>query len=156
VIAALRELTVARNGEVIIPAKPGKHSASNLCLDGLTPLIAGTFRGKRLTFSFDTGANKSDLYPPFFKAYEEEIKAKYPSLVEKITGVGRSREIIAYRVKDLVMTFSGKEARFAEIPVLSELTLDGSRYFYGNLGQDLIKQFERMTISFETMSVLFD
>lgn len=156
VIAALREITIGRNGEVVIPAKPSKRSARNMCLDGLTPLIVGTFKGKLLTFSFDTGANKTDLYPPFFKAYEEEIKTKYPSRIERIAGVGESREIIAYRVKDLVMNFAGKDATFAELPVLTETTLEKSRYFYGNLGQDLIRQFERVTISFETMSVFFE
>jgi hypothetical protein len=96
------------------------------------------------------------LYPPFFKAYEEEIKATGISQPEEIVGAGGSKEVPAYRVQNIIMTFSGKEARFPTVKVLTEETLDNSRYFYGNLGRDLIQQFEKMTLNFESMSIIFE
>ncbi len=156
VIEALKEITITRGGEVFIPARAGKRADQNLCLDDLTPLIAGVYKGKRLAFTFDTGANSSSLYPPFFKAYEEEIKATGISQPEKITGAGGSKDIPAYRVDNIAMTFSGREARLTSVKVLTQETLDNSRYFYGNLGQDLIRQFEKMTLNFEAMSIVFE
>lgn len=156
VIEALKEITISRNGEVFIPARAGKRADQNMCLDDLTPLIAGLYKGKRLAFTFDTGANTSSLYPPFFRAYEAEIKATGISQPEKITGAGGSKEVPAYRVSDIAMTFSGREARLASVKILTEETLDNSRYFYGNLGQDLIRQFEKMTLNFESMSIVFE
>jgi predicted aspartyl protease len=156
VITALKEITFARNGEVFIPARAHTHYQQNMCFDGFTPLIAGTFKGKRLTFSLDTGATKSDFFPPFYKAYEDEIKSNYIPQNEKIRGAGGYKEVIAYHIKNLEMTFSGKEAHFSDVKVLTEPILDNSRYFYGNLGRDLISQFERMTINFELMSIIFD
>ncbi len=155
VISALREITFSRSGEIVIPASPSKQSAENLCLEGLKPLITGVHQGKRLTFTFDTGASRSTLYPPFVKEFEEEIKSNYELLSEKITGVGGSKDVPAYRLKNLVLTFAGLEARFAEIAALTEPTLGDSSYFYGNVGQDLIMQFETMTMNFRSMSIVF-
>lgn len=154
-IAALREITFSRNGEVLIPARPSKGDKQNMCLDDLHPLIEGEFKDKRMIFAFDTGANRSDLYPPFYKAFEEEIKAGSASRVDKTTGAGGSREVTVYSVKNLDMKFSDKAAHFPELRVQTEYTTDKSRYFYGNLGQDLIKQFETMTLNFDAMSITF-
>jgi hypothetical protein len=126
-----------------------------MCLDGLHPLIEGEYRNRRLIFAFDTGANRSDLYPPFYKAFEEEIKANSTSRVDKTTGAGGSREVPVYGVKNLEMKFSDKAAQFPELRVQTEYTNDKSRYFYGNIGQDLIKQFETMTLNLESMSITF-
>ncbi|MEW6212382.1 MAG: retropepsin-like aspartic protease [Acidobacteriota bacterium] len=156
VIEALKEITISRGGEIFIPARAGRGAEQNMCLAGLTPLIAGIHKGRRLTFTFDTGARTSSLYPPFFKAYEEEIKARGVLQPEKITGAGGSKEVQAYRVSDIAMTFAGKEATFASVKVLIEETLDNSRYFYGNLGQDLIRQFEKITLNFRSMSMVFE
>ncbi len=75
-IEALREITWTRTKQLHIPAKPSVMNHGNLCLDGLTPLIAGTYEGRKLTFSFDTGARTSSLYPPFFKAFENSITSR--------------------------------------------------------------------------------
>jgi predicted aspartyl protease len=156
VISALREITLVRNGEIRILAKPGKHSERNMALDGLTLLIAGMFRDKRLTFALDTGANRSDLWPSFYRAYEGEIKGQYTPQTDRIGGAGGFKDVMAYRLKDLVMKFAGKDARLADVRVLTEPTLEKSRYFYGNLGRDLIDQFERMTLNFQAMSITFE
>lgn len=155
-IAALREITFARSGLVLIPERPSRGGKQNMCLDNLLPLIEGEYRGKKLIFSFDTGANRSNLYPPFYKAYEEEIKAGSTSTVEKTTGAGGSKDVTVYPVKDVVMRFSDKDARFSQLRVQTEHTTEGSRYFYGNLGQDLVRQFEKMTLNFESMSINFE
>ncbi|HKO99328.1 MAG TPA: retropepsin-like aspartic protease [Pyrinomonadaceae bacterium] len=155
VIEGLKEISFHRNGEVFISAKRRSGGEQNMALDGLTPVLAGEFRGKRLTFTFDTGANRTNLYPPFFRAYEQEIRNRYAPHTERLAGTGGVQEISAYRIRDLEMKFSGKVVRFTEVTVLTEPTLGKSRYFYGNLGQDLVQQFEEMTLNFEAMSVVF-
>jgi hypothetical protein len=127
-----------------------------MCLDGLSLLIAGCFQEKRLIFALDTGASRSTLYPPFYREYEAMIKAEYEQYNERVRGVGGAKEIKGYLAKNIVVRFSNRAARFAQIPVLTERTTDISRHFYGNLGQDLVKQFEKMTVNFETMSIIFE
>ncbi|NIS37757.1 hypothetical protein GWN91_00890 [Candidatus Saccharibacteria bacterium] len=156
VISALKEITFLKSGEIIVPAKPGSAHNQNMCLDELTPLIAGKYKGNRLIFSFDTGANKSDLYPPFFEAYKDEIADNFSSFTKTLRGVGSRREVKAYRMEDFEIEFSGKKAYFSEIPVLTEPTIESSRYLYGNLGRDLVNQFEKMNLNFVSMSLVFE
>jgi hypothetical protein len=44
------------------------------------------------------------------------------------------------------MEFSGKEARSTQTSILAENMLDKGRYFYGNVGQDLVWQYKKMTL----------
>jgi hypothetical protein len=109
-----------------------------------------------MIFALDTGATRSNLFPPFFRTFEEEIKSQYPMQRESIRGAGGSKEVSAYQIKDLSIEFAGKRGHFSDVLVLTEPVLNNSRYLYGNLGRDLITQFERMTINFERPSVVFD
>jgi predicted aspartyl protease len=156
IIESLRQITFARSGGIIVPANPRQAGEQNMCLDGFSPLIAGWFNGQRLTFALDTGATTSTLYPPFFNKFENQIRSRFPTHMEKLTGVGGYREIKSYLGKDVALQFSGREARFGKIPILTVYTTENSRYFFGNLGQDLVKQFEKMTLNFEAMSVVFE
>lgn len=156
VVSALREVSFGRGGEVVIPARPRGRGEQNMCLEYLTPVVAATYRGRRLAFTFDTGANATLLYPPFYRAYEDEIRAKYSPQADRIAGAGGFKELTAYRLPEFAMTVSGREARLLRVKLLAEPTIDKSRYFYGNIGQDVIGQFEKMTINFEAMSVVFE
>lgn len=155
-IAALLELTFRRDGEVTVPARPRSRGEQNMCLEYLTPVVAATHKGRRLAFTFDTGANTTLLYPPFYRAYEDEIKAKYSPQADRIAGAGGFKELTAYRLPEFALTVSGREARLTRVKLLAEPTIDKSRYFYGNIGQDVTGQFEKMTINFEAMSVVFE
>jgi hypothetical protein len=127
-----------------------------MALDELTPLLAGEFRGRRLTFTFDTGAVTTTFYKPFFDAYADDIKANAAQRRERIGGAGGSKEVSSYRYRNLDLTFAGRPARFAEARILSDPIRDADKFFYGNLGQDLIRQFAAMTINFEAMSLTFE
>jgi hypothetical protein len=155
-IAALREITWKKNKEILIPLKISKRGERNLALSNLTPLIAGNYQGKRLVFGFDTGASNTNFYQPFFKTFESEIKTIGTKTTEKMSGVGGAKEITSYLLKDFKMNFAGKDAVFPQVKVLTERTTDLSQYVYGNIGRDLIEQFEKMTLNFQTMSIAFE
>jgi len=156
IIEALKEISFHKDGKVFLPAEPGAGGEQNMFLDGLTPGIAGVFRGRRLTFTFDSGADTTLFYPRFYKANEIEIKRKYKAQPRRLGGAGGIKPVIAYRVTDLVISFSGKDARFTAADILTRGVRDEARYYDGNLGQDLIKQFEKMTINFNAMSIVFE
>jgi aspartyl protease len=156
VITALGEITFTRNGNLIIPKKPHVYNEQNLCFDGLMPLISGVFRDKQLAFIFDSGADSSSLSYRFFKTYEAEFRERHPSETRKFAGAGGAMEVKVYGMKNMALEIAGKRAEFPEIHVLTLPIDEMSHYTYGNLGQDLIGQFERMTLNFESMSVLFN
>jgi hypothetical protein len=53
------------------------------------------------------------------------------------------------------MIIGGKTARLAKAEVITEAINDDSREFYGNLGQDIIKQFDKMTVDLKNMQLVF-
>lgn len=57
---------------------------------------------------------------------------------------------------NMVIKFAGKDTRFKQIPIHTERTNERSRYLYGNIGEDLIKQYRKMTINFEKMFIEFE
>ena len=157
VIKSLGRVTLTRDDKIFVAAKNEKTPAEpNMLLEGLLPLAAGTYNGKRMLFSFDTGAVTSNLYHAFYEAEKEIIlKQSAPEKV-KFGGAGGYSEVTAHKLKDLDLEIGGKTARFPKITVLTESVNTWSRYYYGNLGQDLIKQFERMTLDFNAMRIVFE
>ena len=128
----------------------------NLCLDGFDLLAAAYFDNRRMTFAFDTGAVTSTFYPRFFEAEKQRI-LKFSKLEKmKIGGAGGAIDVNAYSFSNLDLTIAGKKARIAKAKIIAEAVNDESRYFYGNLGQDLIKQFASMTLDFKSMRIIFE
>lgn len=157
IIEAMRRITITKQNVFTVPRRSEKQAAiQNLCLDGLLPVIQGMYNNRKMAFVFDTGAVTSTLHPPFFEMQKEEITKTYKPQKTKIGGAGGSQEIDSYLLKDVSIDFSGKRAAFPQIRLLTEAANDQMRDFYGNLGQDLIKQFDKMTINFEAMSVVFE
>lgn len=156
VVASLGEVVFHKMSSLTIPATPSSTRLQNLCLDELTPIVAGYYRGQRFAFCLDTGAGKSVLYPPFFKTFKQELKKHYPLQSEKVQGLGGFREIPAYVIKEAAISFGNKRAIFRNLPVLTDFTLDVSHFFFGNIGRDLLNQFNTMTLNFKSMFVKFE
>ena len=156
VIAGFREITFNSDGTVFIPRRFSGKRRSNMCLDGNKILFRGKYENKKLTFVLDTGALRSILYPPFLQDFENAIKAKSSFRTEKFTGIGGDEEAPAYIVKDFAVTFSGKTARLPEIRLLTKALTDNGKFYYGNIGQDLIKRLPKMTLNFVSMNITFE
>jgi hypothetical protein len=157
VMEAFGNVTITQKNEFSVKEKSEKQSLEpNLCLDEFKPLIAANYNKQRMIFAFDTGAVTSTFYPLFFRANEVEIlKTSNPQKM-KIGGAGGFKEVEAYNLNNLDLMIAGKPVRMAKAKILTAPVNDESKYFYGNLGQDLIKQFERMTLDFKSMRINFD
>lgn len=156
IIESLGNFTVTQKNEFIVNLKPANSKAGqNLCLDGLLPLVAGFYHGRRMTFSLDSGADRSMFYQSFFKADEQNIKKLAKPQKIKLGGAGGTQEVNGF-IFDLDINIANKKARFENASVASEVSNENSKYLYGNLGQDLIKQFAKMTMNFKTMQIIFE
>ena len=65
-IAALEQITLTRDGHLIVPEKPSGDYPSNLALDFLTPLIEVISDHDSMVFTFDTGAGNTWLYKRYY------------------------------------------------------------------------------------------
>lgn len=157
VIHLLGKVSIDKNNQVSFMAKSKKTNAEpNLALQGLTPIVAGVNQNKRLAFVLDTGAVSTDFYLPFFKANETEITKNQTPQKVKIGGAGGFKELAAYRLAEVELKFGGKTAKLKNARILSEQSNENSRFYFGNLGQDVIKQFDKMTLDFRNMQITFE
>jgi hypothetical protein len=156
IIEALGELTFFRDGSVTVHAKPSATGEQNLFLEGLTPHVYGHYKGQRLVFGFDTGASNTDIYYPFLKRFEGDVRARSEVRRTRVGGAGGSKEPLVHHMKDFALRVGGQPATIPTVRVHPEINREEERYVNGNLGQDLIRQFNSMTINWRTMSLRFD
>ncbi|HEX5871859.1 MAG TPA: pepsin/retropepsin-like aspartic protease family protein [Longimicrobium sp.] len=157
VIAGFGATTLTRGGELVLgdTADAGAAGEQNLCLRGLMPLVAAEHAGERLHFGFDTGAQTTALYPPFHAARREAVEAGGEASTVQVGGAGGMRQVRAYTLSSLVLRIGGREATVPQVRVYAEATSGDSDRLYGNIGQDVIRQFEAMTLDFRRMQLRF-
>ena len=157
VMMGFGKMTLTKDDKIAVSVKKEKIvTGPNMLLDGLMPVVEGERNGKKMAFTFDTGAQRSKFYSLFYESATDEAKAA--ALPHKIRsgGAGGVTESPGYKMKDVELTIGGKTVHFKEIEVISEKISERSRVFYGNLGQDLIKQYDKMTIDFRSMRLTFE
>lgn len=155
IIEGFGELTVFKNDRLHIPAVKGTHETQNMVLEELTPYVIGKYGDRTLYFSFDTGAKSTLLYSAFLKDFENTVKENSTEQEIGVGGAGGSKRIKTFEFSNFQIIMGGKEVNLEKVSVLSENMLEDKDHLYGNLGQDVIAQFDSMTLNFRTMSLIF-
>ncbi len=149
VIEALKEISIVKDSILYIPKNRSLYKKSNLALDFLTPVIEVIENDRSLPFIFDTGALETMLYSPYLKDYEETIKnGKLDSV--HIGGAGGAKFIKIYHTP-FTGKISGNEFHLKNTTVNAEDSPKDSHGIYGNLGKDVLNQFDTLTLNFEKM-----
>ena len=121
-------------------------------MEGNRPLVQVAYENRPLTFSLDTGATNTDLYPPFAAAFPELIRSGTKTDSYKMEGVAGARFMEAATLESLKFSIGGFPATLKSVGVLLKPTSDASRFFAGNLGIDLLQQshhFRAMTLTLQ-------
>lgn len=156
VIAGFGATTVSLGGELVLGDTAGSDAGEqNLCMRGLMPIVAAEHGGQRLHFGLDTGAQSTALYPPFHAARRALVEASGGHELAQTGGAGGMREVRAHVLAPLVLTIGGREATVPRVYVFLDKTSEDSELLYGNLGQDVIRQFPSMTLDFRRMRIRF-
>ena len=143
--------------EISIPKSPESKSVKrNLVIDGLKPVIYLHYKGDILPFTFDSGADRTIFSDNFYKRYRSFIDSTGTRVREPIGGAGGNKNMDAMNVPLLVFQHYDKEIRLTKIVVSRERLVTNGGIYYGNIGQDVIRQFEKMTINFEDSYVYFE
>ena len=154
VIEAMDEICIS-NDQLLVPKTPAEYNFNNFALDGLIPIIACEYEDDTLRFHFDTGATSTSLYRPFFEENQEDIEAKYEKQNLSSASGGGTRKFEGYIIDKMNLCVAYSQANLENVQLhLNDISKEGDN-FHGNFGQDYIKQFEDMTISFKHASVLF-
>jgi len=155
VIEAMDEIRINRDNQIFVPQEPEKYSFNNFALDGLMPILAAEYKGNTLRFHFDTGATRTSLFPLFFNDFKEEIESNYKKEIFKSGSGGGFVEFDGYLINNITLKIADSKARLDSVRLHIENIGGEENHFHGNFGQDYIKQFYEMIISFKYSSVLF-
>jgi predicted aspartyl protease len=156
VIEAMKEIHITKDNYLFVPKNLTEYSHSNFALDGFVPLVLVKHKGDNLIFSFDTGAYGTALYSKYLKKYRKQIEANYQKETFSIGSAGGIVEFEGYKISGVVLSIAGSEVELDDLKVHIDAIGQKESNFHGNLGQDFIKQFDKMIISFEHSSILFE
>ena len=155
IIEAMEELRFDRDGKIFVPATPTTYSFNNLALDGLMPVLAVNYNDDTLQFNFDTGASHTSFYSPFYLKYQEDIDQKYPRQTFSAGSGGGSKEFEGFIIDSIQLGVANSKASLVNTRLHQSPLTHQEETIHGNFGQDYIKQFEEMIISFKYSSVVF-
>ena len=149
VINALQEIQLIRGEEFRVTSNTTSDRPSNMAMDFLTPLIEVVEDGRSLPFTFDTGANTTTLYSEYFKLREQSILSQGTRDTIMVGGAGGAKEVAIH-----VYPFSAQigQATFSlDSTAVYEQDLQAAAGIYGNLGQDILGQFDTLSLNFREM-----
>ena len=150
VIEALKEIQITKDDYFIVPEKETVCDYSNMAMEGLLPLIL--VEGN--PYFFDTGAVKTGFYKPYYLANKEEIESKHKLETIGYMSAGGKLKEKGY-VIDAKLTVSDKDVILKKVQVSKEYYFN-YKGIWGNIGKDLIEQFDTTTINFKQMFIKFE
>jgi predicted aspartyl protease len=155
VIAQLREIQIYRDGRMTIPAQPTPSPLQNMAMDGLTPLVSCIAGKDTLIFKFDTGASSTDLFDTYFRRYAKDVQAQGQRDTVSFGGAGGVVREPVYVLKGVHLKVGSELALLDRVTVHIHPIPNTHEVVYGNLGQDLMRQFNEMILNFESMYIDF-
>lgn len=152
IIHQLEEVRLNKNGSITVPSEAGKSSLKNMVMDGLNPVVKLTSKKDTLLFTLDTGAKSSDLSLKYYKENKKQVDKDGKLETNKRGGAGGITEVKEYILSNFPMTIGTKSTTLSKIPVSLE-EYEFNKFFDGNLGQDVFKQFNTLILNFKYMYI---
>lgn len=159
VIKEFGSLTFIKQSQLFVPQKIAKSKIKpNMILDELQPILILTYHSNdnvRLPFTFDTGANKSTISKNFYQRFPYDVETKGKNSNRTFEGVGGKKAFEGFDIDNLNFGVSNQTLKLNNVFVFKEPFLPNGEGYYGNIGQDAIQQFERVTINFKHSFIRF-
>lgn len=154
IIEQLQEVHINKNS-LIVPQVVTDRNIRNFGVDELLPVISVVYKTDTLALTFDTGADFTFLYEPFYRRYRSLIDSAGKSFVIQVGGAGGVSKTTAYRLPQVPITIAAQPALLKDVAVKTTHSDPKDKLYYGNLGQDVMNQFKEMVINFRYMYVDF-
>ncbi|AEA45807.1 retropepsin-like aspartic protease [Fluviicola taffensis] len=155
VIRNLDEIHLNSKDELFIPKIAQEFPVSNLIINGFVPVVQVIKDSDTLNFTFDTGAAETSLNSSYYSKYKKKIERKGKKQLLKSGGAGGIVEYEGYLLPQVTLSVGTSKAKLVNMQVRKDVVGETDGLFEGNLGQDFIKQFETMVISFKYSHILF-
>jgi predicted aspartyl protease len=155
VILALETLRWRRDGTIDIGFPSGARSLAraNICFDNEDPVTQIEFAQRKLEFVLDTGAEDSELWPPFAKVFASLLSQSGQKDSKTLVGFEGNQDVDAVTLPEVRFNLGGFNDVFRSAPVLTKPTVALSNWYYGRAGMDLLNQAQSATIDFHAMTL---
>lgn len=154
IIKELGEIKIT-SSEMQIPIQASNQAAEqNLALDLLLPILYMTHRGETLPYTFDTGAQSSMFSNNFYDKYQHEF-SNLETDSTAVGGAGGTKEMAVVVAPELTFEIDQKTVRFTDAEISLDALPANKKYYYGNIGQDLLQQFDSVTLNFQNSTISF-
>jgi len=150
---ALGQVEIRKAGQMIFSQGEEGPTPGNLALDGYDPVIRLGVLGDTLNFYFDSGATTSDLYSLFFKRFGRKILREGKLKNMELGGAGGVIRQDLWVLPELKLICGKKTGLLHQVDIHTSPVTNEADKFYGNIGQDFISQFNRVTINFKNLYV---
>jgi len=155
VMLQLEELHLHKNGRITVPGSVQETALDNMALEGLNPVVRLYSGSDTLLFTFDTGAQNSELSFKYYREHKDNVEKYGRRQLNTRGGAGGQTNVEEYMLSDFPIRIGLKNAALENIPVsLEEYAFN--KYFDGNLGQDVITQFNTLVMNFKYMYINFE
>ncbi|HKR31741.1 MAG TPA: aspartyl protease family protein [Terriglobales bacterium] len=152
VLLALRSVKWTKAGTFESAAgAPVDLATANICFDDLSLVTQARFGPQNLPFVLDTGAATTELWPTFQLAAADMIRNFGTDETHTVSGVGGSQEFKSIALPNVTLELGGQSVTLKPAHILKSYAGEPSRWYYGNLGVDLLKQANSVTLDFRSM-----
>lgn len=153
-IEPMGELRI-RGDTVDVPAAVPQRAVHNLALEQFSMLTPVRWRGSVFICQFDTGANTTSFYEPFYRRYANAVEAAGTADTAKVGGAGGIRRIPVFRLPTATLSLADTTVTLRNVDVYRKAIRDkADNYLYCNIGQDVVQQFRGLIINLRSMSLL--
>jgi hypothetical protein len=153
VFQALRTITFLHDGEFEAGDEArAAGTGARMYMNYLTPIVECKIEGRNLPFSFDSGASSTDLLVRYYQQFHSASKGwkRSKTMSAGAGGVVKRKIYIQPQVK---LGIGDKTVTLEKVPIYTSGTgTDTNDELYGNLGQDVVADFESFTLDFSTMT----
>jgi predicted aspartyl protease len=151
VALALQTIRLGLDGQLDLASSSGMATrVATITFDDMTPLLHVDYRGTNIAFTFDTGAERTDLDASFAREFPAVIASGKKKDRNSI-GLGGTIDVQALELPTWEITLGSNTVSMDGISVLLGKTNDYSDWAAGNLGIDVLKRFEPFAIDFSNM-----
>ena len=145
----LGTITIEKDSLIFSKVAGDANTARDLFVDQLRPILMLTYKGKTLPYNFDSGAKESLFNKSFYELFKSAADSG-KVISDRSSGAG-GQEVTTelLELKDQVIYLGQTAIK------LDKLQIDRKNYGvygkadFGNIGQDIIGQFKKVTISFD-------
>lgn len=144
----LGRITITRNSLLIDAHKEDNSFAKNFFVEQLRPMVVLGYKGKLLPFNFDTGAASSDFLRPFYELDSNTLKAAGTYVDRESASAGGAHIRRILEIPNLKLQLGTQTVTIPMAGVDPTAYHVSSQELYGNIGQDLLKQYNKVILDF--------